>query len=167
MARTDISEMLLSQRFSPVRFVKLASTDISEMLLSPRCRDVRFVKLESVEISETLLEVRLRYVRFVKLERGEISEMLLLPRCSNCKLVACSSPVRLRMSLLGASMCVKVAISSLVIGASRDLPRLSAITARRLASAMVLLLTVLPKLVTKIRKSEISIVPLLSRSYLA
>ena len=49
--------------------------DTSEMLLEERCSSVRFVKLDTADISEMLLEERDSTVRFVKLDTADISEM--------------------------------------------------------------------------------------------
>ena len=131
------SEMLLEERPRYVRLVKLDNGVMSEMLLSERYRCARLVKSDNGVMSEMLLPERFSQVKLVKLDNGVTSEMRLRERSSSVKRVANSSPVKSLIFAFGAPRRVKVNISALVIGASLALPRLSAMTARKLASGML------------------------------
>ena len=177
--------MMLLERNSDLRLVKPDRGVRFEMLLRVRNSVLRRIKPDRGIISEMLLLERFRYVRLVKPDRGEISEMLLLllrrsstlsvPKFKLVRRVANSSPVKSLIFAFRASMRVKLTISLRVIGAPLALPRRSSIAARRFSSGMATIAapsppeegTSLPKLLIKSRKSENSISPSLSRSYLA
>ena len=127
--------------------VKFASGDISEMRLSGNHNVVRLVKPDRGERSEIRLLPSVNVIRLVSSASGDRSDIALLltnllptnsqPRRNSVRLVANSSPVRSLIPLLDASSHFKVDISPHVIVASRALPKLSAMTARKLASGML------------------------------
>ena len=181
-----MSEMLLPPSHSELRLVRYDSTDTSEIEFSKRFRTVKLFKSDSGERSEMLLYPRFSHFRLVKPDSGERSEMLLLlrrkpstvikPRFKLFRLIANSRPVKSVIFAFRATRRVRVDISPLVIVSSLALPRLSAMTARKLASGMETIPSSpprsdsgisLPKLSLKTRKSGIPITPLPSRSYLA
>ena len=133
----EISEIVLSLRYSNSSLVKPDSDEIFEMLLRARTRKNRLVKPDSGEIFEMLLLSRTSCSSLVKPDSDEIAEMLLKLKFSTVRRVANSSPVKSLMFAFCALRRVKVAISSLVIGAPGALPRRFSITARRFASGMV------------------------------
>ena len=133
--------MSLLERSSLSRLVKPDRPDTSEMLLLERFSTVRLVKPDSGDISEMLLRVSSSVSRLVKPDSGKRSEIELLlrklltvsgPKFRLVRRVANSIPVKSLMFASGASSLVKVAISALVIGVPRTLPRLSSITAAQI-----------------------------------
>ena len=144
LTETKMSVMWLPVRCRFVKLVKPESTstnvDTSSIPLLESPSILKLVNPESGEISVTLFVSRFSVVRLVNPESGEMSVMLLFPRRSSVRLVANSSPINRLMEAPSvqslALKCVKVAISSGLIGSPGVTSRAAPIAARRIGSGM-------------------------------
>ena len=114
----EISEMLLSLRYTPPRLVKPDSDEISEMLLSLMNSHSSLVKPDSDEIAEMLLSLMNSHFRLVKPDSDGIFEMRLLSRTSTPRLVKPDSGEISEMRLLLRTICSRKACEACKSGRS-------------------------------------------------
>ena len=118
------------------RLINPAKAEILVMAFSPRSSNLRLVNLARGEMSDIELFKRSSSIRRFNPDKGRRSVMLFPGSHSRMRLVAYSSPVKLRMFPLVPSRSAIHAMSATVMLAFSALPSLFAITTRRLKSGM-------------------------------